>query len=71
LYALFNEVEKYKRIDLRYGARTPEDIVYKNEVNTWAKGGNEREGERYLQIARFFGASFEKRNKQLHFVSLP
>ena len=37
LYTLFNEIDKYKKIDLRYGAKTPEDIVYKNELTSWAK----------------------------------
>ncbi len=35
LYALFNEVNDYKKIILRYGARSPSDIVYKNEIGTW------------------------------------
>jgi NAD(P)H-flavin reductase len=35
LYALFNEVNDYKKIVLKYGARTPKDIVYKNEVFKW------------------------------------
>jgi NAD(P)H-flavin reductase len=37
LYALFNEVNAYKKIVLRYGARTPNDIVYKNEIDSWPK----------------------------------
>ena len=35
LYALFNDVNDYKKITLKYGARTPKDIVYKNEINSW------------------------------------
>lgn len=35
LYALFNDVNDYKKIILKYGARTSKDIVYKNEVFTW------------------------------------
>lgn len=35
LYALFNDVYDYKKITLKYGARTPKDIVYKNEINLW------------------------------------
>ncbi|MCM8761296.1 MAG: FAD/NAD(P)-binding protein [Candidatus Omnitrophica bacterium] len=35
LYALFNDVNVYKKIILRYGARTPSDIVYKNEIDSW------------------------------------
>ena len=37
LYALFNEVSDYRKIILRYGARTPSDIVYKSEIDSWKK----------------------------------
>lgn len=41
LYALFNDVSEYKKIILRYGARSPKDIVYKNEIDSWkGKGGH-------------------------------
>ncbi len=36
LYALFNEVDSYRKITVKYGARTPQDIVYKNEIDSWA-----------------------------------
>jgi len=35
LYALFNNVNDYKKIILRYGARTSKDIVYINEIESW------------------------------------
>ncbi len=35
LYALFNDVNDYKKIILKYGSRTPNDIVYKNEIASW------------------------------------
>ncbi len=35
LYALFNEADQYKKIILKYGARTPKDIVYKVEIDSW------------------------------------
>lgn len=35
LYALFNDVNDYKSIILKYGARTPKDMVYKSELFTW------------------------------------
>jgi len=35
LYALFNDVDDYKKIIVKYGARTPNDIVYKQQVDTW------------------------------------
>ncbi len=37
LYALFNDVNDYKKIVVKYGARTPKDIVYKNEIELWKK----------------------------------
>lgn len=37
LYALFNNVKDYKRISVKYGSRTPKDIVYKNEIESWKK----------------------------------
>lgn len=37
LYALFNNVRDYKKIILRYGARTSKDIVYINEIETWKR----------------------------------
>ncbi len=39
LYALFNDAGEYKKIILRYGARTPKDIVYKNEIDSWRARG--------------------------------
>lgn len=37
LYALFNEIDRYKKIVIRYGARTPNDIMYKSSIPEWAK----------------------------------
>jgi NAD(P)H-flavin reductase len=37
LFSLFAEIDKYNKIILRYGARTPNDIVYKNVIPEWAK----------------------------------
>ncbi len=37
LYALFNNVGDYKKIILKYGARTYKDIVYINEIERWKK----------------------------------
>ena len=39
LYALFNDANDYKKIIVRYGSRSPKDIVYKNEIDTWKKHG--------------------------------
>ena len=35
--ALTHEIDKYKRVFLRYGARTPDDIVYKHLIPDWEK----------------------------------
>lgn len=40
LLALLNNKEDYKKIILRYGARTPNDIIYKNLVKDWQKGSD-------------------------------
>ena len=37
LYALFNDADDYKRIVVKYGAKTPNDIVYKAEIDSWKK----------------------------------
>jgi sulfite reductase subunit B len=39
IYSLSNEIGNYKKIHIKYGARTPSDIVYKDEARTWAKEG--------------------------------
>lgn len=39
LYALFNEIGRFKKIALKYGARTPKDIIYKKEIKEWAGTG--------------------------------
>jgi len=37
LFSLFAQIDKYNKIILRYGARTPTDIVYKNLLPEWTK----------------------------------
>lgn len=37
LYALFNNVKDYKKIVVKYGARTSKDIVYRKEIELWKK----------------------------------
>jgi len=39
LYSLFNEPSLYKKIDLRYGAKTSKDIIYRGELMGWIKDG--------------------------------
>jgi len=36
LYVLFDRINDFKRIYFRYGARTPKDIVYKEEIKPWS-----------------------------------
>ncbi len=40
ILALFDDIDKYKRISIRYGARTPADIVYLNLLPEWEKMKN-------------------------------
>ncbi|MFH1641141.1 MAG: FAD/NAD(P)-binding protein, partial [Candidatus Omnitrophota bacterium] len=37
LFTLFAELDKYNKVVLRYGARTPDDIIYKESIHHWAK----------------------------------
>jgi NAD(P)H-flavin reductase len=37
LLTLFSRMEDYNKVILRYGARTPRDIVYKDAIPEWAK----------------------------------
>ncbi len=35
IYALFNEIDRFKRISIKYGARSPEELLFKNEFKRW------------------------------------
>ncbi|MDD2752208.1 MAG: FAD/NAD(P)-binding protein [Candidatus Omnitrophica bacterium] len=37
LFSLFAEIDKYNKVVLRYGARSPQDIIYKQAIPEWAK----------------------------------
>lgn len=37
LFALFHEVDNLKKIEVRFGARTPSDISYKKAIENWKK----------------------------------
>ncbi|MCD6413775.1 MAG: FAD/NAD(P)-binding protein [Elusimicrobia bacterium] len=41
LLTLLAEKEKYKKISLLYGSKTPDDIVYKSQFDNWRKKGAE------------------------------
>ena len=40
LFALFHEINNLKKIEVRFGARTPSDIAYKNAIPNWKKHKN-------------------------------
>ncbi|HTZ11432.1 MAG TPA: FAD/NAD(P)-binding protein [Candidatus Margulisiibacteriota bacterium] len=37
LFSLFSDIDKYNKVVLRYGTRTPKDIVYKKLLPEWKK----------------------------------
>ncbi len=37
LFSLFADIDNYNKVILRYGARTPNDIVYKDSIGVWAR----------------------------------
>ena len=37
LFSLFSGINKYNKVVLRYGSRTPNDIVYKTQLPKWGK----------------------------------
>jgi len=39
VYALFNDVAKYKGLYIKYGAKTPADLIYKDEIREWSGNG--------------------------------
>lgn len=40
ILALFDDIDKYKKISIRYGARTPDDIAYKDLLPQWHEQKN-------------------------------
>ncbi len=40
ILALFDDIDRYKKVSIRYGARTPEDIVFKDLLPEWEKMKN-------------------------------
>ncbi len=37
LYVLFDEIDSFKKVYIKYGARTPNDLVYRSMYDSWAK----------------------------------
>lgn len=37
LFSLFSDIDSYNKVVLRYGARTPADLVYKDSLPEWSK----------------------------------
>ena len=44
LYAIIREREKYGKVTLFYGARTPKDLMYPDEYEAWRQAGYRRAG---------------------------
>ncbi len=40
IFALFSRIDDFKKIVICYGARSPDDIVYKYQINDWGKHKN-------------------------------
>jgi sulfite reductase subunit B len=40
LYTLFNDLSDYSKIVIKFGAKSPSDIIYKDEINEWGKKKN-------------------------------
>ena len=40
LFALFHEIDNLKKIEVRFGSRTPDDISYKKAIEDWKKHKN-------------------------------
>jgi NAD(P)H-flavin reductase len=36
LYILFDNIKKFKRVSIKYGARTPQDLVYRDSFSSWS-----------------------------------
>jgi len=36
LFMLFDNIVKFKKVSVKYGARTPDDLVYRNSYEQWA-----------------------------------
>ena len=37
IFSLFSDMDSYNKVALRYGARSPADLVYKNSLPEWSK----------------------------------
>lgn len=53
LYALLEHREKYNRVVLLYGTRTPADVLYRHELKEW---GRRKDMEVYITVDRAIGA---------------
>ena len=40
IYALLNEIDKFKRVSIKYGARCPEELLFADEYEQWQKQKN-------------------------------
>lgn len=37
LYALFGQLDRVERVSVKYGARTPDELLFREEYDTWAE----------------------------------
>ncbi len=37
LFALFENIDKFKRVSIKYGARMPEELLYRDSYDEWSK----------------------------------
>ena len=35
IYALLNEIDKFSRVSIKYGARSPEELLFRNQYESW------------------------------------
>ena len=40
ILALLNDIDKYKKVIIKYGARSPKDIVYNGQIKEWGENKN-------------------------------
>ncbi len=37
LYTLFNEIDQFKRVSIKYGARTPQELCFRKQYQAWSQ----------------------------------
>jgi NAD(P)H-flavin reductase len=39
IYTLLEQIDQFKRVSIKYGAKTPQELCFRHEHEDWAKGG--------------------------------